>query len=285
MKVSVVALALALVSADPAGALEFTGRFVQGGLVIGQVQPRSAVTVDGRSARVSDRGEFLIGLARDATGTVAVVATAPEGAAERRDIAIQPRKWDIQRVDGLPQKLVMPPEAELARIREEAALVRAARDRDSVLTGFRGGFDWPVTGPLSGIFGSQRILNGEPRAFHNGVDVAAPSGSIVRAPSDGVVTLAHPGMYFNGKTVMIDHGHGLSSVYIHMSDIAVVDGQRVARGDPIGKVGATGRATGPHLHWGVNLFDVPLDPALLVPPMPAGPEPSLPGIGPAVVQP
>lgn len=269
MRAAAVALALALLSTSPAAGLDFTGRFVQGGLVIGHAPPGSKVAVDGQPARVSDRGEFLIGLARDATGTVAIMVTSPGGAAERHDIAIAPRQWDIQRIDGLPPAQVTPPEADLARIRAEAALVRAARDRDSVLTGFRGGFDWPVTGPVSGIFGSQRILNGEARAFHNGVDVAAPTGSVVRAPADGIVTLTHPGMYFNGKTVMIDHGHGLSSVYIHMSDIAVADGQRVARGDPIGKVGATGRATGPHLHWGVNLFDVPLDPALLVPPMPA----------------
>jgi murein DD-endopeptidase MepM/ murein hydrolase activator NlpD len=249
--------------------MDFSGRFVQGGLVVGHVPPGSQVTVAGQSARVSDRGEFLVGLARDATGKVAIVATAPDGTVERSEAAIEPRQWDIQRIDGLPESQVTPPEADLARIRAEAALVRAARDRNSALTGFREGFDWPVTGPISGIFGSQRILNGEPRAFHNGVDVAAPPGSVVHAPAAGVVVLTHPGMFFNGKTVMIDHGHGLTSVYIHMSDIAVANGQRVERGDPIGKVGATGRATGPHLHWGVNLFDVPLDPALLVPPMPA----------------
>jgi len=261
-------LATIVLYVGPARAVDFTGRFVQGGLVIGHVVPGSSVTVDGQAARVSDRGEFLVGLARDATGTVAIAVTVPGGSVERRDIAIEARPWDIQRIDGLPQAQVTPPETDLARIRAEAALVRAARDRDSVLTGFRGGFAWPVTGPVSGVFGSQRILNGEPRAFHNGVDVAAPTGSVVRAPAAGVVTLAHPGMFFNGKTVILDHGHGLSSVYVHMSDIAVADGQRVAQGDPLGKVGATGRATGPHLHWGVNLFDVPLDPALLVPPMP-----------------
>ncbi len=126
-----------------------------------------------------------------------------------------------------------------------------------------------MTGPISGVYGSQRILNGEPRTPHFGVDIAVPTGTPVRATADGAVTLAHDGMLLSGKTLIVDHGFGLNSVYYHLSEITVPLGARVKQGQVIGKVGATGRATGPHLHWGMNLFDIRLDPALLVPPMPA----------------
>src|SRR5262249_30427140 len=130
-------------------------------------------------------------------------------------------------------------------------------------------FAWPVTGIISSVFGSQRVLNGQPRAWHNGVDIAAPAGTRIRAPADGVVRLVHPDMYFTGITLMIDHGYGLSTVYAHMSRADVKPGQAVKKDDPIGLVGQTGRATGPHLHWGMSLFTTHVDPSLIVPPMPA----------------
>jgi len=148
-------------------------------------------------------------------------------------------------------------------------MLDAARGRDTATRGFTEQMAWPVIGPISGIFGSQRILNGEPRRPHRGVDVAAPAGRPVAAMADGVVSLAVPAMYFTGDTVMIDHGHGLHSIYAHLSAIEVAVGQSVRRGDTLGKVGATGRATGPHLHWGVFWFERALDPALLVGPMPS----------------
>ncbi|MEE8188755.1 MAG: M23 family metallopeptidase, partial [Kiloniellales bacterium] len=150
----------------------------------------------------------------------------------------------------------------------ENARIAAARAVDRPEPLFESGFVWPATGPITGVFGSQRVLNGKPRRPHYGVDVAAPEGSIVRAPADGVVAIAAAEMYYTGGTVLIDHGHGLTSVYSHMKEVRVSEGQRVKQGDPIGTVGATGRVTGPHLDWRVNWFDQRLDPALLVPPMP-----------------
>jgi murein DD-endopeptidase MepM/ murein hydrolase activator NlpD len=265
------ALAAALAFAAPADAdpVRFAGPLVQGGLVQGRVAPGSTVAVDGVPVRVSPEGVFLAGFGRDATAaTVAIVH--PDGSREERRLAVAARKFDIQRIDGLPERLVTPPPELQARIEAEAALVAAARRRDDPRTDFLTGFAWPVTGPISGVYGSQRILNGQPRAPHYGIDIAAPAGTPVAAPADGVVTLAAD-LYLTGWTLILDHGHGLSSVFMHLSEIAAREGARLRRGDVLGKVGATGRATAAHLHWGVNLFATRLDPQLLVPPMPKPP--------------
>lgn len=245
-----------------------TGNFVQGGLVTGKTLPGTRVVFDGRDMRVGDDGTFLIGFGRD-TIAATLTLTYPDGRSETREIAVKPREWQIQRVDGLPQQTVTPNEAELRRIRAEAELAREARKRDGPEPLFRSGFVWPATGPISGVYGSQRILNGQPRAPHYGIDIAAPVGAPVVATADGEVTLVHPDMFLTGKTVIVDHGFGLNSVYYHLDEIGVSVGDRLAQGQTIGRVGGTGRATAPHLHWGMNLFDIRLDPALLVPPMPA----------------
>ena len=244
-------------------ALRFEGPLIQGGLLIGHTEPGSAVTLDGTPIQVSPGGLFVIGLGRDAPPKIMVRAAPDDGAAIVRSLEIERRYYDIQRIDGLPQKQVAPSAEDLKRIGDDSRQIAAVRADASALTDFYSGFAWPLTGRLSGIFGSQRILNGEPRRPHAGVDVAAPQGTPVKAPADGVVALAHGDMFFTGKTLMIDHGHGLNSVYAHMSAIAVEPGQRIVKGQVIGRVGATGRATGPHLHWGVSLFNTALDPALL----------------------
>lgn len=264
-----VAVTIFLLLASSSVAMELTGSFVQGGLVVGQVAPGSKVLVDGTPVRVSATGVFLAGFGRDALGPVTVEETRLNGTTERRELAVVVRDWDIQRIDGLPSAQVTPSPQALARIRAESALIRQVRAEDSPATGFQDGFIWPVVGPISGVFGSQRILNGAPRSPHNGVDIAAPEGTIIRAAAGGRVALVHPDMFFTGQSLMIDHGHGLTSVYVHMREMLVAEGQTVSQGDPIGRVGATGRATGPHLHWGVTLFLTHLDPALLVGPMPA----------------
>lgn len=246
--------------------LSLTGDLVQGGLVIGTVTPGTRVMYDGRERRVGDDGAFLIGFGRDTT-TAIIAFTFPDGRSESRSLTVKRREWLIQRVDGLPQQTVTPDEAQLQRIRAEADLTRAARQYDGAEPLFRQGFIWPAKGPISGVYGSQRILNGQPRAPHYGIDIAAPIGTPVAATADAVVTLAHQDMFLTGKTVILDHGYGLSSVYSHLSEITVREGERVSQGQPIGRVGGTGRATAPHLHWGMNLFDIRLDPALLVPPM------------------
>ncbi len=270
MKGAAVAALLAFLMTTGIGAadtLYLEGPMTQGGLVIGRTDPGARVTIDGRAVHVSAAGVFLIGFGRDAKETASLRIVHPTGGVTERALKVRPRDYPVQRIDGLPERQVTPKPEDLARIKEDYAKIARVRARDSDRPDFASGFTWPARGPVSGVFGSQRILNGKPRRPHNGVDVAAPRGSTVVASADGVVALTHPDMFFTGKTVMVDHGHGLSSVYVHMDDILVRQGQPVKKGTPIGTVGKTGRVTGPHLHWGVSLFGTHLDPALLVGPM------------------
>lgn len=270
MKGAAVAAFLAFLMTAGTGAadtLSLDGPMTQGGLVTGRTDPGARVTIDGRAVHVSAGGVFLIGFGRDAKETARLRIVHPTGGVTERALKVRPRDYAVQRIDGLPERQVTPRPEDLARIKEDNAKIARVRARDSDRLDFASGFTWPARGPVSGVFGSQRILNGKPRRPHNGVDVAAPRGSTVVASADGVVALTHPDMFFTGKTVMIDHGHGLSSVYVHMDDILVRQGQPVKKGTPIGTVGKTGRVTGPHLHWGVSLFGTHLDPALLVGPM------------------
>ena len=262
---------LLLTLAAPAQAIEIDGKFIQGGMATGKVAPGSTVTLDGEAVAVAPDGSFLIGFGRNAKKKAVLRATPPDGAPETLTLAIERRSYKIQRIDGLPERKVTPRSPEdLARIRDDRAKIVGVRARRTLKTFFDTGFIWPVTGRISGVFGSQRILNGKPRSPHNGVDVAAPKGTPVKAMGDGTVALVHPGMFFSGKTVMIDHGLGLTSVYIHMDTTTVTQGDFVMKGAQIGTVGMTGRATGPHLHWGVSWFNTHLDPALLVGPQSPG---------------
>ncbi len=266
------ALALLLVflgSAVPAlaGRLDLEGTFQQGGMVVGKTEPGAAVIYADRSVRVAGDGTFVIGFHRDEPETVALEVRHPDGSLTRRDLAVAARDYNIQRIDGLPPSKVTPPPERIARIKREAALVRAARARDTDETWFAGTWIWPVEGRISGVYGSQRILNGQPRQPHFGIDIAAPTGKPFVAPAAGVVSLVHDDMYFSGGTLMVDHGHGVQSTFLHAETIAVREGDVVRQGDVLGTVGATGRATGPHLDWRVNWFDKRLDAALLVPPM------------------
>jgi murein DD-endopeptidase MepM/ murein hydrolase activator NlpD len=257
----------ALLGAE-ASELHLEGELIQGGLVRGQVAPGSAVSLDGRKLRVSDDGRFVFGFGRDARPRAELIVRHPDGREDRRTLDVAARTYEVQQLNGLPPRQVTPSEDDLARIGMDAKLIAAAKARDSDGLGFTQEVAWPALGPISGIYGSQRILNGEPRAPHRGVDVAAPAGTPVAAMASGIVSLARADLYFTGGTVMIDHGHGLHSIYAHLQNVLVEVGQGVARGARVGTVGATGRATGPHLHWGVYWFDEALDPALLVGPMP-----------------
>lgn len=248
-------LVAALVMAGTAEAAELSGRLEQGGLALGQARPGAQVRLDGRAVPVDAEGRFLVGFGRDAADHAMLEV---DGAAQ--ELTIAKRAWKVQRIQGLPPAKVTPDPAELARIKEENELVAARRSRPSPTALFLAGLASPADGPISGVFGSQRVLNGEPRAPHSGTDIAAPTGAPVRAVADGVVSLAHPDMFFTGITVMIDHGLGLQSVYAHMSRLDVAEGQAIQRGQTIGAVGASGRATGPHLHWGLSWLDVKLDP-------------------------
>lgn len=257
----------------PAG-FRLEGDAVQGGLMIGYAPWSDKVTLDDRPIPISG-GYFLLGFDRDAgpSSRLVVHKKRMRPADVRRfpfvmSLEVEKRDYDIQRIDGLPRRKVTPHPEDLIRIRAEGRLMRDARSGKALRLGFLSGFVWPARGRISGVYGSQRILNGKPRRPHFGVDIAAPTGTPVRAPADGRVTLVHPGMFFNGKSIVMDHGLGLTTVYIHLSDASVEPGQLVKQGDVIGKVGATGRATGPHLHWGARVRNIEIDPALLVEGMP-----------------
>ncbi|MCG6905802.1 MAG: M23 family metallopeptidase [Desulfobacteraceae bacterium] len=257
----------------PAAAIELKGQRVQGGLLIGRAAPGTTVAFQGRTLRLSPDGLFVIGFDRDAPLETVLTLRTADGGETRHPVRIAARSYDIQRIGGLPQRKVTPAPEDLKRIRREAALARTARERDDPRTDFARGFIWPVHGRISGVYGSQRILNGEPRRPHYGVDIAAPAGTPVKAPADGVVSLVHPDMFFSGRTLILDHGHGVSSTFLHLSAILVREGQAVRQGEVIARVGASGRVTGSHLDWRMNWFEQRIDPTLLVPPMPAGQRP------------
>lgn len=257
-------LSVATVWAD---AVEMSGHFEQGGVIIGRVPPGARLQLEDKTVRVSAQGDFVFGFGRDAPASERLLITYPDGRQEERKLAIQARQYAIQRLDGLPPSKVTPPQSVLDRIHREAALAAQARTQDIPTPYFLSGFKWPVTGRISGVYGSQRILNGEPRQPHYGVDIAAAIGTPVRAPADGIVTLAYPDMYYSGGTLIVDHGHGLSSSFLHLQKILVKEGQAIRQGDTIATVGATGRVTGAHLDWRMNWFEERVDPSLLVPPM------------------
>ncbi len=258
---------------NPAAAQDLTleGALSQGGLVTGRTLPGAEVRLDGRPVRVGADGRFLIGFGREAAPEAVLELTLPDGTLARRTLSIAQRSYDIQRIDGLPQEKVTPPEEVLARIADERAMVAVVRKVDRPEPWFETGFVWPVVGPISGVYGSQRILNGEPKWPHFGVDVAVPVGTPVVAPADGLVVVAHDDMYYSGGTVLLDHGYGLTSAYLHLHEVSVAEGQMLRQGDRLGSVGATGRVTGAHLDWRFNWFDRRLDPELIVGPMPETP--------------
>ena len=247
------------------GPVELTGTFEQGGMLLGKAAPGTQVTFDGRKLKLSADGDFVLGFGRDdkLKQTLQVVSAA--GEAVPVTLQLKARKYDVQRVDGVPARTVNPDTSSLPRIQEEAAAVSKARYADSDLSGYLQAFIWPVKGPISGVYGSQRIFNGEPRRPHFGLDIAAPQGSEIHAPADGVVTLAHPDMFFSGATMVIDHGHGINTSYLHMSKMLVQAGDKVKQGQVIGLVGSSGRATGPHLCWRLNWYQTRLDPQFVVP--------------------
>jgi murein DD-endopeptidase MepM/ murein hydrolase activator NlpD len=258
------ALLLVLPGCASAAMVRLEGHATQGGLMIGHAPPGARIMLDGKPIRPDGAGDFVFGFGRDQPAKAELLVEAG-GRTERQEIAVAPRSWEIQHVNGLPPETVTPPPALLDRIKRETVELNTARATDSDEAAFLKPFIWPADGPISGVFGSQRILNGEPRQPHMGLDIAAPEGSSVRAAAAGRVTLAEPDLFYTGGTVLIDHGHGLSTIYVHMSELLVKPGTEVTQGEEIGKVGKTGRAAGPHLHFGVNWFTERLDPALLLP--------------------
>ena len=245
------------------------GRWLQGAPVFGTLAPGSKLAFGGRDVTVSADGHFVVGIGFDAPPAAELVVTDPSGAVHRHEYSVEPRVYDVQKIGGRPQGMVEPPAAVLARIERDQKLVADARTFDTRVDHFSGGFVWPVAAEVTGIYGSNRILNGVPKQPHFGIDLAAPEGAPVRASAGGIVRLAHRDLYYTGGTIILDHGQGLSTTYLHLSKIEVVAGEGVEKGAVIGRVGKTGRATGPHLCWRANWFDVRLDASLLLQPQPA----------------
>ena len=236
----------------------------QGAMVVGKVPAGSSVRYAGRTLRVTGYGTVVFGVGRDEAGPLNVEVQAPGAPPRQVRIAVTARDWPIQRINGVPPATVNPPKAIAERIAREQAQVSAVRTRDDARTGFAQAFAWPVQGRISGRFGNQRVYNGTPKAAHSGMDIAAPNGTPVKAPADGVVTFAAPDLYLTGGTLVLDHGHGISSNFLHLSRLNAKVGDVVKKGEVIAAVGSTGRSTGPHLHWGMNWFDVRIDPLLVL---------------------
>ena len=240
-------------------------RVSQGAMVIGEAEPGSDVRVSGRKLRVDADGRFVFGVGRDEKGPVKISIQSGGQSAQTVSIAITPRDWPIQRINGVPPATVNPPPKIAERITRENKQIVAARKADNSNADFAQIFIWPVQGRISGRFGNQRIYNGTPKSPHSGMDIAAGTGTPIRAPAGGKIALAQKDFYLTGGTVMIDHGHGIGSNFLHMSRLDVKVGDVVKQGDVIGAVGSTGRSTGPHLHWGMSWFDTRIDPLLVLP--------------------
>jgi len=241
-------------------AVEFEGKFIQGHFILGKTEPDAKIQIDKRNVRVSKDGFFAFGLGRDRKNDVIITETF-NGVKKQIIKKVLKREYKIQRIDGLPEKKVTPPKEVYDRIRKENKLIGKARAVDSDLIYFKDKFITPVDNAIiTGVYGSQRILNGKPRWPHYGLDYAQKTGTPIKAMLSGVVTLAEKDLYYTGATLIFDHGHGISTLYMHMNEIFVEMGQEVKKGDIIGTVGKSGRATGPHLDVRLNWFDVKLDP-------------------------
>ena len=247
---------------------QLIGKPQQGQLLIGYTEPGTRIEFEDTPLRVSADGQFVLGLGRDEEKVVYFYVTPPGGSTLQYALEVEHREYRIQRIDGLPKRVVTPSESDLARIRAEAVRAERARAQDHERAEFLQGWQWPIVGRITGVYGTQRILNGTPSRPHFGVDVAAPTGAEVVAPAAGTVTLAHKDMFYSGGTLIIGHGHGVSSSFLHLSKILVAEGDEVEQGQPIALVGSTGRSTGPHLDWRMNWFDRRIDPMLIAPPMP-----------------
>lgn len=252
--------------------LSLKGEPWQGALIIGQTNAGAAVSIDGQAVAVTDDGYFMFGFGRFAEQEQVLEITHQE-TTYRTVVPVKTRSFPTERIDGLPAAKVNPPAERLQRIAREQAQVKAARAVWSEQKAFLESFIWPAEGRVSGVYGSRRILNGEPKRPHYGMDIANQTGTPVVAPASGVVTMAVEDHYYTGGTIIIDHGYGLNSTYLHLSQVNVSEGQRLEQGQKIGEIGATGRATGPHLDWRINLgTSLRLDPQLIIPALPGSGE-------------
>ena len=240
-------------------AIEFQGKFIQGHFILGKTNPDAKVLVGKKEVKVSKDGFFVFGIDRDRKFDLTF--TKIENNKKTKIIKkVLKRKYNIQRIDGLAESKVTPPESVYKRIKKENNAISEARAINSDLLFFKEKFIIPVEGIISGVYGSQRILNGKPRWPHYGIDIAAKLGTMIKSSGTGVVTMAEDDLYYTGGTIIMDHGHGISTIYSHLENVLVSVGDQINQGDVIGTVGSTGRSTGPHLDFRINWFQTRLDP-------------------------
>ena len=244
-------------------AIEFTGKFLQGHFIIGQTDPAAKIIIDKKQVKVSADGFFVFGLDRDRKFDLTITKIIDE---KKNKIIkkVLKREYNIQRIDGLEESKVTPPESVYKRIKEENNKIGEARAINSDLPFFKNQFIMPVEGIISGVYGSQRILNGKPKWPHYGIDIAAKQGTMIKSSGSGIVTMAEDDLYYTGGTIIMDHGHGISTIYSHLENVMVAVGDKINQGDIIGTVGSTGRSTGPHLDFRINWFQTRLDPMSVI---------------------
>ena len=252
-------LILAILFSTNSFAIEFNGKFIQGHFIIGKTEPNSKIIIGKKEVKVSKDGYFVFGIDRDRKFDV-LVTKIKEGKKEKIIKKVFKRKYKIQRIDGLPENKVTPPEEVYKRIKDENYRIGEARAINSNLIFFKNKFIMPVNGIITGVYGSQRILNGKPRWPHYGIDIAAKQGTKIKASGSGIITMAEDDLYYTGGTIIMDHGHGISTIYSHLEKVMVRVGDKINQGDIIGTVGSTGRSTGPHLDFRINWFQTRLDP-------------------------
>ena len=242
-----------------ASAIEFTGRFIQGHFILGKTEPGSKIFVDKNEIKVSNEGYFAFGIDRDRKFDILITKISNDKK-EKITKKIFKRKYKIQKIDGLPENKVTPPESVYKRIKKENNAIGEARSINSDLDYFKNKFIMPLDGIVTGVYGSQRILNGKPKWPHYGIDIAADKGTHIKSSANGIVTMAEDDLYYTGGTIIMDHGHGISTIYSHLENVLVSVGDKINQGDIIGTVGSTGRSTGPHLDFRINWFQIRLDP-------------------------
>ena len=244
---------------SPAYAIEFQGKFMQGHFILGVTEPNAKILVGKKEVKVSENGDFVFGIDRDQKYDL-IFTKILNGKKTVITKKVLKRKYNIQRIDGLAESKVTPPESVYKRIKKENNAIGEARAINSNLQFFKNKFIMPVKGIISGVYGSQRILNGKPKWPHYGIDIAAKQGTKIKSSGSGVVTMAEGDLYYTGGTIIMDHGHGISTIYSHLENILVSVGDQINQGDIIGTVGSTGRSTGPHLDFRINWFQTRLDP-------------------------
>ena len=256
-------LILAIIFSTNVYAVEFKGKFFQGHFIIGQTEPGSKIIIDKKKIKVSKDGYFVFGIDRDRKFDI-IITNISDGKKEKIIKKVFKRKYNIQKIDGLPEDKVTPPEEVYKRIKKENNAIGQARAINSNLDYFKNKFTMPLDGIITGVYGSQRILNGKPKWPHYGIDIAAKQGTHIKSSGNGIVTMAEDDLYYTGGTIIMDHGHGISTIYSHLENVLVSVGDKINQGDIIGTVGSTGRSTGPHLDFRINWFQTRLDPMTVI---------------------